>query len=326
MEMSSGRHLQEWRALGHYQLVCPLDQRNAIEVWLGQHISLGMPVALKILRQDGLQEEELQHYEMRLQNEAGVLADLHHQYIVGFRDYRRSRGLLHIVMQYAPNGSVARYHPTGRKLPLSLVRIYTWQIGLALSSLHQQGLIHRDVKPGNILLLHPRHTLLADFGLAMRVPTSSYQSELHTSGTAAYMPPEQYYGYPSPASDQYGLATCVYEWLTGRRPFYGEAEHMMRRRERYNPLPVSKFRPELPTTVDEIMLIALHRDPARRYRNVLDFARDLLEATRGIHPPLTRRISYYHGEHPVNTSDEEGNLPSTLPHRPETQTYRLFNR
>ena len=312
MDTSSNTPLQRGQLLGHYQLLRPLDRRSATEIWQGQHVNLGVSVALKILRRDSLDEEEREHYEERLQNEAEVLAGLHHQHIVGYRDFRESRGLWYIVMQYAPNGSVARYHPMGRKLPLSLIRLYTWQIGHALYSLHQRGLIHRDVKPDNILLLHPRHTLLADFGLAMRDPALGYDRKPHTGGTPTYMPPEQYRGYPCLASDQYSLATCVYEWLTGHRPFYGDTAHLMRRRERFDPLPVSRFRPELSAAVDEIMLTALHRDPARRYPTVLAFARDLVGVTRTVPPPLIRRASYYQGEYPLDSTDQAGCLPSTL--------------
>ncbi|HET8843270.1 MAG TPA: hypothetical protein VFN35_17540, partial [Ktedonobacteraceae bacterium] len=91
MSMSSGMPLRAGQALGHYQLIHPLDQRKPVEIWLGQHISLQAPVALKIFQQDGLQNEDILRYEKRLQNEARILAGLHHQYIVGYRDYKVSR-------------------------------------------------------------------------------------------------------------------------------------------------------------------------------------------------------------------------------------------
>lgn len=293
MRIRPGTHLEAGQAVGHYQLVQLLDQRSMTEVWQGQHIRLHAPVALKILRWDGLQEDESLHHERRLQHEAQVLANLHHQHIVGFRDYLVWRNFYVLVMQYAPGGSVARYHANNRRLPLSLIRLYTWQISHALYALHRRGLIHRDVKPGNILLLSPRYALLADFGLAMYEFLPGQQPRPYKGGTASYMAPEQHRGYPCPASDQYGLATSIYEWLTGQRPFLGDVERMMRRRAQAAPRSVRLFRPELSTAVDEILRIALHPDPTRRYPTVLDFARDFVNVTRTARPPLVRRLPYY---------------------------------
>lgn len=318
MNISEETYLQTGRRLGPYQLLSPLDQRGAIEVWQAQHIDAHIPIALKILRRDGLWEEELQHHEMRLHDEARVLASLHHPHIVKYYGYGVSRHVRYIAMQYAARGSVIRYHSQGRKLPLSLVRFYVWQIGHALYSLHQRGLIHRDVKPGNILLLHSRHALLADFGLAMSDPSLRYPRSLHGGGTTAYMPPEQYHGLPCRASDQYGLATCVYEWLTGHRPFSGETELMMSRREHFKPLQVSKFRPELPSAVDEIILTALHRDPTRRHATVLEFARKLVDATRVSGSPRQRKQSYIQDALASDLARLPTGLPSTTSLSPNT--------
>src|SRR5258708_38356981 len=150
----------------------------------------------------------------------------------------------------------------------------------------------RDVKPSNFLFLNPRHALLADFGLALYASVLTAQQRPHQGGTPAYMAPEQQRGYPTPARYQYGLATRVYEWLTGHRPFSSKTGQRMSRREHLEPLPVRILRPELPAAVDEILRIALHPDPTRRYPGVLDFARDFVEVTRTSRPPLVRRMPY----------------------------------
>ncbi len=288
IQRNPGDYLHEGRAVGHYQLVHQLDQRHIIEIWQAQHVPLHRPVALKILPLHALCEQEFLLYEARLLREADALAEFHHPHIVGFRDYVLWRPFLMIIMQYAPYGSLARVHPTGHKLPLSLVRLYVEQIGSALYTLHERGLIHRDVKPGNILLFAPRHTLLADFGLAIDDPTRGHRRQLPREGTAAYMAPEQYDGYPCAASDQYGLATSVYEWLSGHRPFSGDSAHMMYHRARFAPQPVRISRPELPLAVDKILRTALDPDPTRRYPSVWDFARAFSAVTRTMRPPLVR--------------------------------------
>lgn len=290
MQIDFHSPLQEGQALGHYQLVQLLDRRRAVEVWSCQHIHLPLQAVLKILPRYGGPVEEYQRVERRLRNEALMLAGLRHPHIVGFRDYLQGRHFQALVIEYAPCGSVA-YHHGGRKLPLSLVRLYTWQIGQALAELHQRGIIHRDVKPGNILLADAHHALLADFGLAMY---TYVPARLH-GGTPAYMAPEQYYGSPCAASDQYGLASSVYEWLTGQRPFSGKTEQMMRRRARFFPFSVRNSRPELSEAVDVVLRRALDPDPERRYPDTLEFARAFVETTRTSRPPLLKRLPYYRG-------------------------------
>lgn len=295
--MNLDARLRVGQALGHYQLVRLLDRRRTVEVWQGQHIALPIQVVLKVLTRGNQLEDEYRYTASRLQNEALILAGLHHQHIVTLRDYLQERTVQALVMEYAPYGSVSTYHGSGRKLPLPLTRLYVWQVGHALAALHRRGLLHRDVKPGNILLLDPRHTLLSDFGLAIYTSVIATQQRLHQGGTPSYMAPEQQRGYPCAASDQYGLATSLYEWLTGHRPFSGESKQMIDRRRRSIPRSVRVFRPELPAAVDEILASALHPDPARRYPNVLDFVRDFVEVTRISRPPLVRRIPYDRARH-----------------------------
>lgn len=302
MSIYPGKYLSDTtlaagQSLGHYQLVQRLDKRRRIEVWYAQHISLHVPAALKILPLAHYAEEEYRREEQLLQNEARVLVDLHHPYIVGYRDYLVGRDYRALVLEYAPRGSIVHHHGSGRKLPLYLIHQYITQIGRALYTMHLRGQIHRDVKPSNILLLSQRHALLADFGLAINDPTSSgYTRKRYTGGTAPYMAPEQYRGAPSAASDQYSLATCAYEWLTGHRPFYGETERMMYRRERFSPRSVRIERPELPIAVDKILLTALNPDPERRYPTIMTFVHNFVEATRSARPPLVRRLPYYRGQ------------------------------
>ncbi len=311
MSSNSNATLQAGQFIGSYELSSLVDRRKAIEVWKGRHIRLHRSAALKILQLAKVTATDRQKNERHLYNEALALSSLHHPHIVRFRDYVQVDHFHAMIIEYAPYGSIARHYIKGKLLPLSLIRLYTWQIGHALYTLHQRGVIHRDVKPGNLLLLHPRHVLLADFGLAMRTPTQG----IYKGGTASYMAPEQYRGHPCPASDQYGLAASVYCWLTGHRPFYGDTELIMRRR--YTPFPVSKFRPELPRDLDDVIQTALHPDPEQRYASVLDFARDLVEVTHVVDPTAVR----YRTAHCASLSDWPER--ESAYHQTQPEIYRL---
>lgn len=314
MDVRSGFRLQAGDAIEQYQLIELLDRRFAVEVWRGQHISLHTQVALKLVSRAGCLPENYQRVERRLRNEALILAGLRHQHIIGFYDYLEHREYSALVLEYAPCGSVLYHHGSGRRLPLSLVRLYTLQVARALDDIHRRQLIHCDVKPSNILLVTSQHALLADFGVALY----AYAPTRSQSGTPSYMAPEQYYGNPEAASDQYGLAISVYEWLTGRRPFAGETRALIRRRERTIPRSVRIFRPELSDALDRVLRIALHPDPAQRYPGVLDFAHEFARITCTARPPLVNRMPYYRAP-AVNVATLEEQWLSDRLRPPETE-------
>src|SRR5207302_1236655 len=132
----------------------------------------------------------------------------------------------YLVMEYAVGGTLLQRHPRGTKLPLDRLDSYVCQLASALQYAHDHHVIHRDVKPENVLLRADGTLLLSDFGIAKVLEQSSLVS-LQAPGTPAYMAPEQSRGKPCPASDQYSLAVMIYEWLTGRLPFQGAALEVM---------------------------------------------------------------------------------------------------
>jgi len=123
------------------------------------------------------------------------------------------------VLEYAPQGSLARYQ--GQRLSLDTVLSYITQIAPALQYAHDNEVIHRDIKPDNILVGSQAELLISDFGIAVISKTgrTTVQSTYNTGGTPYYMAPEMFRGRPEKASDQYSLGIMVYEWLCGRRPF-----------------------------------------------------------------------------------------------------------
>src|SRR5262249_12256581 len=142
-------------------------------------------------------------------------------HIVRVFDFNVENGTPYLVEDYAPNGTLRMRYPMGAKLPLDVVVDYTKQIADALQYAHEQKVIHRDVKPQNLLLGLQNQILLSDFGIATISESSRLSSNQDIAGTAAYMSPEQFKGQPRRASDQYSLAIVVYEWLSGSYPFRG---------------------------------------------------------------------------------------------------------
>lgn len=164
--------------------------------------------------------------------EARILARLRHSHIVRVLDFAVEAGLAYLVLEYAPGGTLRALCPQGARLSLALMLHIVGQVVSALQYAHDQGLIHGDVKPENLLLGPQGEVLLSDFGLAAFTP-DMYQEKAPASvasraGTALYLAPEQLQGQPQPASDQYSLGAVLYEWLTGTPPFQGSPGEIVR--------------------------------------------------------------------------------------------------
>jgi serine/threonine protein kinase len=207
--------------LGNYRLLRLLGRGGFAEVYLGEHVYLKSLAALKVLYTH-LNEEDAAQF-MR---EAQLLVGLTHPSIVRVLDFAVQDGLPFLVMEYAPGGTLCQRYPAGTQVPLDTLVAYVQQVASALQYAHDQRLIHRDVKPENMLLTAREDVVLSDFGLAILMPSarssgSTQAMEQAMAGTSAYLAPEQLQGHPRPASDQYALGVVVYEWLTGRRPFTG---------------------------------------------------------------------------------------------------------
>jgi len=140
-------------------------------------------------------------------------------------------------------------HPAGTRLSLEHALVYVVQVASALQYAHDQRLIHRDVKPENMLLDAREQLLLADFGLALLLPTYPASTQVldpALAGTAPYLAPEQVQGQPGPASDQYALGVVVYEWLCGQRPFRGTPIEVAMQHVSAPPPPFYEQAPDLP--------------------------------------------------------------------------------
>jgi serine/threonine protein kinase len=209
--------------LGKYRLIRLLGQGGFAEVYLGEHLRLNTQAAVKVLYTRLANLHEVEGFE----KEARTIAHLHHPHIVRVFDFDVQDDIPFLVMDFAPNGTLRQRHPKGTVLPLPTIITYVKQVAGALQYAHDQRLIHRDVKPENMLVGQREELLLSDFGIATVAQSSRYQDVEDMIGTMAYMAPEQIQGKPRFASDQYSLGVVVYEWLSGDRPFHGSVTEIV---------------------------------------------------------------------------------------------------
>jgi len=262
--------------LGNYHLSRLLGSGGFADVYLGEHVYLKTQAAVKVLQTRLSAPEDLESFL----TEARTVARLSHPNIVRILDFGVDNETPFLVMDYAPNGTLRQRHPRGVPLPLSTVTQYVRQLANALQHAHDEKLIHRDVKPENMLIGRRNEILLSDFGIALVAQSSRYQNTQDVVGTVAYMSPEQIQGKPRAASDQYALGISVYEWLSGVRPFNGSftelcTQHMF--------APVPPLREKVATLSQDVELVvstALAKEPKQRFGSVQAFATALEHASQ----------------------------------------------
>lgn len=269
-----------------YTVVRCLGTGGMGEVYLAQHPRLPRQDALKVLRAGVSADDE---YRQRFEREADIAATLWHPHIVGVHDRGEHDGQLWIAMDYVPGTDTARFvrehHPRG--LPAEQVDEIVTAVADALDYAHQRGLLHRDVKPANILLSDTtsadRRILLADFGIARwSDDVSGLTATNMTVGTVSYAAPEQLMGNPVDGrADQYALAATAYELLTGRPPFQNSNPAVVIS-QHLSALPpaIGDHRPEL-AHLDPVFAKALAKEPADRFDRCADFARALGHQLQG---------------------------------------------
>src|SRR6266699_2361436 len=262
--------------LGKYRLMEYLGKGGFAEVYLGEHQNLKSYAALKVLHVTLTKD-----MADALLLEAQTLAQLVHPNIMRVLDYDTQDSTPFIVMEYVPGGTLRNHIPRGTRLPLSTIVFYVKQIASALQFAHSRSIIHRDVKPDNMLLATEQHILLSDFGLALFAP-NQLSTQPGMESTIPYSAPEQLQGKPVFASDQYSLGIVTYEWLCGSRLFSGDDVEIIMHHTSSFPPPLRSKNPSVPRAVEDVILKTLTKDPQQRYQHVQAFA-DALEQASQVH-------------------------------------------
>src|SRR6266487_1217902 len=262
---------------GNYRLTRLLGQGGFADTYLGEQIYIHTYAAVKVVQAQLVGQGDQESFF----NEARMIAHLNHHNIVRLVDFGVSsnRNTPYLIMDYAPNGTLRQRHPRGEIVPIARVAQYIKNVAAALQYAHEQKIVHRDVKPENMLIAANQEILLSDFGIAV-VQSSRIQSPNSVAGTMSYMAPEQIQGHAVPASDQYALAVVVYEWLCGVAPFTGSYAEIAGQHAHTAPLPLRQRVKTIPADVEQVVLTALAKDPQQRFRSVQAFANAFEQASK----------------------------------------------
>ncbi len=268
--------------LSHYAIDAKLGQGGMGTVYRARDTVLDRTVAIKVLESDATDDPEL---GPRILREAKTASKLNHPNIVTVHELGKSGPTEFLVMEYIEGTALAtQIAPGGVAIDRAID--YAWQIADALAAAHEAGLVHRDVKPGNVMVTPSGRVKVLDFGLARHLPpapnadtraATEFVTRHGLAGTAGYMAPELIEGHPADArGDVFALGVVMFELLTGRRPFTGDtAWATMNVTVNTDAPEVTRLRPDTPPALARIVARALARRPMERYANAREVATDL---------------------------------------------------
>ena len=262
---------------GRYQLVSRIAIGGMGEVWQATDLVIGRTVAIKILKDEYLGDPG---FLERFRAEARHAALVNHEGIANVFDYGEEDGSAFLVMELVPGEALSAILERERQLPTDRVLDIVAQTASALQAAHAAGLVHRDIKPGNLLITPDGRVKITDFGIARIADQVPLTATGQVMGTVQYLSPEQASGHPaSPTTDIYSLGIVAYEALAGRRPFTGESQVAIAMAQ------INETPPELPVTIAEpvrnLVYACIAKNPADRPASAAHLARAAQALRRG---------------------------------------------
>ena len=306
--------------LGQYELHAVIRRGGMATVYKAHQRSLDRWVAVKVLERSSDPE-----FVARFRREARSVAQLLHPNIVPVIDYGEDDGRPYLVIQYVDGGRTLGDLMGAPLEPARSIRLLLHLLE-ALGYAHQRGIVHRDVKPGNVLLPTPDWPMLSDFGI-VKLLLESDQTQLTQQGlivgTAAYMAPEQAFGLAVDArTDLYSAAVVLYELACGQVPFEADTPVSVLMKHAYEPPPPPRRRnPELPEELERVLLRALAKRPDDRYPTAAEMAADLDQVLAALRPrPAARqqRVEARRETRPAASTDTASPGPTPPARRPAT--------
>ncbi|GAB1817152.1 serine/threonine-protein kinase [Herbidospora sp. RD11066] len=278
--------------LGDYTIEAVVGRGGMATVYRARDQRLGRAVALKVLAP---QLAEDSRFRDRFVRESRLVASIDHPHIIPIYEASEHDGMLFIAMRYVDGGSdMRKLVQANGPLPVARANHLFSQIASALDEAHANGLVHRDVKPANILVTANDHVYLTDFGLTKSSSADSgLTSQGHFMGTPRYVAPEQIRGLPVDGrADGYAFACVVYEALAGLPPFQRDTElALLYAHVSHDPPPLTPYRPDLPHVVNQVVARALSKSPLDRYPTCTAFVSALRDAISGVEGDVPSPVS-----------------------------------
>ena len=314
--------------IGRYHILEQLGQGGMATVYKAYDTRLERDVAIKIIRSDLFGKSVLNQILKRFEREAKALARLDHPHIIKVFDYGEYQGSPFLVMQYIQSGTLKQR--LGKPLPYQQAAELIKPVAEALAYAHQQGVLHRDVKPSNILITNRGQPVLTDFGIAKLLEDTETLTLTGTGvgiGTPEYMAPEQGLGKPLDGrADIYALGVVLFELLTGHKPYSADTPLAILYKQMNDPLPrPSGYVPDLPIQAEKVLFKALAKKPEDRYPEMPAFADALqkMSTLQPIHPAGVQAPTPKPTHKPASESVTHDDLLTPVPQTTTPFTQRL---